>query len=168
MWQGAVGVVPIDGLVSPAYVVAKPMKWTDSRYFNALFHTAEYMGEANKYSHGIVKDRNRLYWEDFKQMQSTFPPLKEQIIIADAIDKITIELEVGIRHIVNEISLLSEYRSRLISDVVTGKLDVRDIELPTTADTDLTEEYSDIQDAECAMEDQEMQEDITIVQEDDE
>jgi type I restriction enzyme S subunit len=33
-----------------------------------------------------------------------------------------------------EIDFLQEYRTRLISDVVTGKLEVRGIELPATAD----------------------------------
>ena len=67
MWQGAVGVVPVDGLVSPAYVVATPQRRADPRYFRALFRTATYMAEVDKYSRGIVKDRNRLYWIDFKQ-----------------------------------------------------------------------------------------------------
>lgn len=34
MWQGAVGVAPTDGLVSPAYVVARPHEGTDTRYFS--------------------------------------------------------------------------------------------------------------------------------------
>lgn len=60
MWQGAVGVAPEDGLISPAYVVARPLDGTDSRYFAYLFRTGAYMSEVNKYSHGIVTDRNRL------------------------------------------------------------------------------------------------------------
>src|SRR3990172_4090999 len=67
MWQGAVGVPPVDGLVSPAYMVARPLPGTDARYFQHLFRTDSYMNEVNKFSRGIVSDRNRLYWEDFKQ-----------------------------------------------------------------------------------------------------
>ena len=37
MWQGAVGLAPVDGLVSPAYVVAKPLPGTEPRYYGALF-----------------------------------------------------------------------------------------------------------------------------------
>jgi hypothetical protein len=33
MWQGALGVVPSDGLVSPAYVVARPFDRTDTGFF---------------------------------------------------------------------------------------------------------------------------------------
>jgi len=36
MWQGAVGVAPVDGLISPAYVVAKPFFSTESRYFESF------------------------------------------------------------------------------------------------------------------------------------
>jgi len=78
MWQGAVGPAPVDGLVSPAYVVVKPYPEVNSTYFSYLFRTAAYMQEVNKFSRGIVADRNRLYWESFKQMPSLLPPRPEQ------------------------------------------------------------------------------------------
>ena len=126
MWQGAVGITPVDGLVSPAYVVAKPLAGTEPRYFGALFRTRAYMAEVDKYSRGIVKDRNRLYWEDFKQMPTPSPPPDEQVLIAEAIDHSTAITEDGIQRIERQIALLREYRTRLIADVVTGKLDVRE------------------------------------------
>lgn len=86
MWQGAVGAAPVDGLVSPAYVVARPYPATETRYFSYLFRTAAYMAEVDGYSRGIVKDRNRLYWEDFKRMPSCYPSPEEQRAIADFLD----------------------------------------------------------------------------------
>ncbi len=65
MWQGAVGVAPVDGLISPAYVVARPLPGVDPRYYTYLFRTSTYMREVNKFSRGIVSDRNRLYWDEF-------------------------------------------------------------------------------------------------------
>src|SRR5690348_70660 len=56
MWQGAVGVAPVDGLISPAYVVARPLPDVEPRYFSYLFRTDAYMGEVDGYSRGIVKD----------------------------------------------------------------------------------------------------------------
>ena len=126
MWQGAVGVIPVDGLVSPAYVVARPLKGTESRYFSALFRTNVYMAEVDKYSHGIVKDRNRLYWENFKQMPTPYPPPDEQVGIVRYLDKATAAIATDRAH--RQIDLLREYRTRLIADVVTGKLDVREEE----------------------------------------
>ena len=124
MWQGAVGVIPVDGLVSPAYVVARPLKGTESRYFSALFRTNVYMAEVDKYSHGIVKDRNRLYWENFKQMPTPYPTPDEQVCIVRYLDKATAAIATDRAH--RQIDLLREYRTRLIADVVTGKLDVRE------------------------------------------
>ena len=86
MWQGAVGVAPTDGLISPAYVVVRPRADIDSRYFAYLFRTPAYMDEINSASRVIVSDRNRLYWEDFKQISATVPPLSEQLVIADYLD----------------------------------------------------------------------------------
>ena len=126
MWQGAVGVVPIDGLISPAYVVARPRNGTDSRYFSALFRTSAFMLEVDRFSRGIVKDRNRLYWEDFKQMPAPCPPPKEQVLIADEIDHTAAATKAQIDRIRRQIDLVEEYRTRLIADVVTGKLDVRE------------------------------------------
>ncbi len=83
MWQGAVGIAPVDGLVSPAYVAQ-----TESRYFQYLFRTGSYMDEVDKYSRGIVKDRNRLYWDDFKQMPSPVPTPDEQKAIAGYLDSL--------------------------------------------------------------------------------
>ncbi len=81
MWQGAVGVAPVDGLVSPAYVVARPYLGTNSAYCNHIFRTAAYMGEVNNASRGIVSDRNRLYWDEFKQIGTPYPPPAEQAAI---------------------------------------------------------------------------------------
>lgn len=136
MWQGAVGVAPVDGLVSPAYVVAKPLDDVDSLYFSNLFRTSAYMNEVDRCSRGIVKDRNRLYWEDFKQIHSPYPPLEEQIKIANAINENTQAVNHAIEHVMQEISLLREYHTRLIADVVTGKLDVREVavNLPEKSD----------------------------------
>ena len=55
MWQGAVGVAPVNGLVSPAYVVVRPFPEVDCRYFSYLFRTASYMNEVDAYSRGHRK-----------------------------------------------------------------------------------------------------------------
>lgn len=136
MWQGAAGVVTTDGLVSPAYIVARPLHGVDSRYYGYLFRTPEYMSEVDRFSHGIVKDRNRLYWEDFKRMPSPYPPFEEQVRIADAISGETQRLESAIQLALRQIELVREYRARLVSGVVTGQLDVRDATAALPDETD--------------------------------
>lgn len=54
------------------------------------------------------------------------PPLEEQAAIVAHLDKLTSDIDAAIAHTRREIELLEEYRTRLIADVVTGKLDVRE------------------------------------------
>ena len=53
-------------------------------------------------------------------------PIKEQIAIVEYLDQATADLDTTISRAEREIELLNEYRTRLIADVVTGKLDVRE------------------------------------------
>jgi type I restriction enzyme S subunit len=55
-----------------------------------------------------------------------FPPLPEQMTIVKYLDGATMNLDKAIDAARGHIDLLREYRTRLIADVVTGKLDVRD------------------------------------------
>jgi len=104
------------------------------------------MSEMDAFSRGIVKDRNRLYWEDFKQMPSPYPPAVEQSQIADAIEEGVGAIEMATSKVQREIELLREYRSRLIADVVTGKLDVREAaeRLPDEPDPFLEDSVDEI------------------------
>ena len=122
MWQGALGPAPVDGLVSPAYVVVKPFPEANSAFYSYLFRTDAYMREVNKFSRGIVADRNRLYWDEFKQMPSLVPPRTEQ-------DQIVAYLRAQDAHIArlikakrDLIELLTEQKLRFIDQAVTRGL----------------------------------------------
>ncbi len=123
MWQGAVGVAPVDGLVSPAYVVARPLPQTEPRYFGYLFRTGAYLAEVDGYSRGIVKDRNRLYWEDFKRIPSCAPPLEDQVAIADYLDASGVQVRRYIRAKQKLIKLLEEQKQAIIHRAVARGLD---------------------------------------------
>ena len=123
MWQGALGVCPVDGLVSPAYVVARPYAGVEPRYFAALFRTGDYMAEIDAASRGIVKDRNRLYWDQFKQMQSPCPPLEEQAAIVRFLDWANGRLERAIRAKRKVIALLLEQKRAIIQHALKGGID---------------------------------------------
>jgi type I restriction enzyme S subunit len=123
MWQGAVGVAPVDGLVSPAYVVARPYAETNARYFTALFRNGLYLGEIDAASRGIVKDRNRLYWDQFKQMQSLVPPPDEQAAIVRFLEHANRKIDGFIRAKRKLIGLLNEQKQAIIHRAVTRGLD---------------------------------------------
>jgi type I restriction enzyme S subunit len=73
-------------------------------------------------------------------------PPDEQKAIADKIDHETQELTRAIERITAEIRLIDEYRERLVSDVVTGKLDVRAVEImPSRDDQPVDVEDDDIE-----------------------
>lgn len=126
LWQGAIGVVPTDGLVSPAYVVARPLDGVEAAYYDYLFGTDRYKRQVDRNSRGIVSDRNRLYWDAFKRMASPYPPLEEQKQIVKYLQANSDRLDAGRRAARRQIALFRAFRTRLIADVVTGKLDVRE------------------------------------------
>lgn len=55
------------------------------------------------------------------------PPPKERCAIVEYLDAQTAKIDAVIAAARREIELLREYRERLIADVVTGKVDVREI-----------------------------------------
>jgi type I restriction enzyme, S subunit len=60
------------------------------------------------------------------------PPLPEQVAISKHLTEATVDIDAAVSRANHEITLINEYRTRLIADVVTGKLDVREAaaELP--------------------------------------
>ena len=64
--------------------------------------------------------------EQIKGFKVMLPPISEQEAIADSIEGSTAEIWMTVARLEREIDLLREYRTRLVADVVTGKLDVRE------------------------------------------
>lgn len=67
-----------------------------------------------------------------KSVYLPLPPIDEQRAIADYLDRKTAKIDTAIDLAQREIELLEEYRTRLIADVVTGQLDIRDQNVPAT------------------------------------
>ena len=101
----------------------------------------------------------KLTQERLMSISISVPPRDEQNVIIAFLQKENGPRQAAIDHAYSEISLLREYRARLISDVVTGKLDVRGVNLPAE-DVKAAEEYTDLSDSEAFMEDEELQEEI--------
>ena len=60
------------------------------------------------------------------QVWLCLPPISEQRVIVAHIGIATSELDTAISRLGHEIDLFREYRMRLVADVVTGRLDVRE------------------------------------------
>ncbi len=85
----------------------------------------------------------------FKTFRVLLPPRDEQTAIADYLDKACQIADTQTAYLNREIDLLNEYRTRLIADVVTGKLDVREVteELPEINSLDEAEHFDDVLEA---------------------
>lgn len=125
MWQGAVGVAPEDGLVSPDYVVAAPTGTLSPKYAGLLFRTPVFSAECGRRSHGIVWDRLRLYWEEFRDITVALPSPSEQAAIVSYVIAETCKLDALSAATNRTIALLKERRSALIAAAVTGQMEVR-------------------------------------------
>jgi len=67
-----------------------------------------------------------LYPEEFFRLPIILPPADEQRRIVHVIREESLELDTVITRLKRQIELLREYQTRLVGDVVTGKLDVRE------------------------------------------
>ena len=74
--------------------------------------------------------------EILRAFRIVVPPPSEQAAIATHLDKVTTGIESAIQCAKRQIQLFREYRARLIADVVTGKLDVREAVAARLPDTD--------------------------------
>ena len=122
-WQGALGAVTVDGLVSPAYVVAEPTWNFYTKYIEHLLRTPMAIEEMRRYSRGIADFRMRLYWDYFRDLKGCLPPKNEQHAIAANIDHETSFIDTLIQKNTKLMELLKEKRSALITYAVTKGLD---------------------------------------------
>lgn len=125
-WQGAFGAVTVDGLVSPAYVVAEPMIEFRTAFIENLLRTPMAVEEMRRYSRGIADFRMRLYWDYFRDLKVCLPPLKEQDKILDMITRETSRIDGLVEKTQRSIELLKERRSAFITAAVTGQIDLRE------------------------------------------
>ena len=130
MWafMAALGVARQEGLVSPSYGVYRPHgeSHLDHDYMDSLIRTEAYRMNYLVRSTGITSSRLRLYPESFLGIPLVYPPKVEQDAIAEHIDEVTTSVDDAITRTRSQIDLMNEYRTRLIADVVTGQLDVRE------------------------------------------
>jgi type I restriction enzyme S subunit len=124
MWQGAVGVAPVDGLVSPDYTVAEAKPELSAEYAGYLFRTEAFSAECARNSQGITWDRLRLYWDGFRDIFIPLPPLAEQDDILRHISTETAKIDRLRAATENSITLLKERRAALITAAVTGQIDI--------------------------------------------
>jgi type I restriction enzyme S subunit len=98
----------------------------------------------NQYSQSAAQPG--LAVERIKNLYAPVPPINEQKTIVESVERDTAPLAAAISRFAREIELLREYRTRLVTDVVTGKFDVREAatHLPDEAPLDVVEDDTDL------------------------
>ena len=101
-------------------VVASPHSANNMEWFVALLEAMN----LNQYS--ISAAQPGIAVERIVNLWAPFPPHREQSGIGEYIAELTATINDAIDRARRQIELMEEYRTRLIADVVTGKIDVRE------------------------------------------
>lgn len=124
-WEGAVSItrnVPDNALASHRYYLLSPnLNIATPEYLWSYFMSEEGNLILNTCSHGAAGRNKPLNIKELLESKIPLPKIEEQRII----QRIVFYFENFRRMLTRYTNLLQEYRARLISDVVTGTIDVR-------------------------------------------
>ena len=129
-WQGSYGISPYTGIVSPAYFIFD-VSFDNLEYFHYAIRSKVYVNFFAQASDGIRVGQWDLQMDKMKEIPFIVPSADEQIAIITYIKKTLPKYSKVIEKLKAEINALEEYKAKLISDVVTGKIDVRDVKIPS-------------------------------------
>ena len=138
---GVFALSPQTGVISPDYTVLIPnTKRILPSFAETVLKSDRCRGELLIRVRGIIEGFWRLCTDDFNTIVLPIPPLEEQVEIIDYIVEFCEKTRKYENALTLEISTLQEFKIRLISDVVTGKIDVHGLKVP---EYDLMEEEVD-------------------------
>ena len=113
MWQGANGISPCDGIVSPAYTVLMPTQEINNGYFAALFKSANMINEFRKNSQGMTSDTWNLKYPQIETIKIQIPSVSEQ----DKVSELFGVLDARIVAQAQLVESLKKYKRGLLSSV---------------------------------------------------
>ena len=116
-WQGAIGTVRTTGMVSPAYIVAKPNDKVYPLFMDYYTRTPQMINQINRQSYGVTDFRKRLYWDSFATIGCTLPPIEEQRKIAAILTTQDRVIELKEKHLAEK----QRQKKYLMQQLLTGK-----------------------------------------------
>ena len=128
--KGSSGLSRLQGSVAVINLVLKPTLVLDDMYTHYLLRCNQFVEEYYRNGRGIVSDLWTTIFSDMKTIWLPVPPKSEQQSIVQYLNELTDNFSQLINSTEKQVSLLQEYRTRLVADVVTGQIDVRNIALP--------------------------------------
>lgn len=122
-FQGGFEYSEYEGVVSPAYQVFYPIVNVDRSYYKYLFKEKGFIEVMNSYTMSL-RDGKNIAFDDFGNTFIPVPPVEEQKIIAEYLNKKCAEIEQTITDKKAQLDTLDEYKKSLIYEYVTGKKEV--------------------------------------------
>ena len=138
-WQGSYGISDYTGIVSPAYFIFD-VAFDNLEYFHYAIRSKVCVNFFAQASDGIRVGQWDLQMDKMKEIPFIIPPADEQNVIVEHIKNTLPTYNNAIEKLTAEVEVLEEYKTKIIADTVTGKIDVRDIEIP---EYEFTEESAD-------------------------
>ena len=118
LWQGAIGIVGEEGLVSPAYTVIRLKDKADSsEYWWHLFRSPSIINEYRRFVKGVAKDRWRIYFSDLGKLCLALPKVDDRAYIAEQLNAIrSVKSEISVR-----IKCLLKMRGLMVEAINRGR-----------------------------------------------
>lgn len=124
--KGSCGVSDYDGSVSLISIVSEPHD-INPQYVHYLFRSNNYVEEFYRNGRGIVADLWTTRYSEMRNIFIPIPPVSEQKDIVSAINSLNNKIDTLVSELTTQINHLKELKQRVISDAVTGKIDVREV-----------------------------------------
>lgn len=126
-WMGAMGISPLEGIVSPDYHVYTSKGDLLPEYIDLLCRSRPFVAEVNRWSKGVWSSRLRLYPENLFEMRLPVPSYDEQRAIVDAVQSDQTKANQLRDALQGSIGLAKERRAALISAAVTGQIPLEEM-----------------------------------------
>lgn len=142
-FQGGLEMCSKPGCVTWHYVVLRAQRDVYPDFYKWFFKSAAYVGALQKTS-DFIRDGQDLRFSNFVKVGLFSIPMSEQCKIAEYLNREIPKYNAAIANLEEQIDLIAEYRTRLISDVVIGQMDMREVEVQEyEAVQDMTEEQEE-------------------------
>ena len=141
-FQGGIEFSFYRGIISPAYTIIrfKP-EYAQQEYiqfYRYLFKTKQFINQLNTAITGI-RDGKNITWSDFSELIIPIPEIDDLSEILEYISQYEQQKEIFIK----EKLIIQEYKDSLIGEAITGKIDIRDFEIPESTQEESHEELEE-------------------------
>lgn len=122
-FEGGIEYAYYQGIISAAYTILTPREVENSEYFKHLFKSFNFIQLLQTCVTGIREGQN-INYPYLSKHHIPIPPIEEQKAIVEYIQQKNSAIDEMIANLRAEIDFLTEYKQRLIADVVTGQIKV--------------------------------------------